>query len=84
MLTNTINAVCVHCQKFSSNTYNHTYMLPRFDPIALSSKLSLLPIYLNFLLPKPLHTLSVLIITILFQLDVPEKHWEDFVDVVQN
>ena len=59
-------------------------MLPRFDPIALPSKLSFVPIDLNILLPELPHTLSVVIMIRLFQLDVTEEHWEGFVDVVQN
>ena len=48
-----------------------------FDRITLLSKLS-------FLLPKLTHTLSILRMTRLFQLDVLEEHWEGFVDIVQN
>ena len=59
-------------------------MLPRFDSIALPSKLSYLPIDLSLLLLKLPHTSSVLIMIRLFQLDMPEEHWESFVDVVQN
>ena len=77
-----ISTVCVHFQKFSSDSWNH--VLPSFDPIALPSKLFSLSIDLNFLLPNFPHIPSVLIMTRLFQLDVPEEHCEGFVDVVQN
>ena len=67
---------------FSKVFFEHlkSYVLPRFDPISSPSKLSFLLIDLKFLL----HTLSALIMTRLFQLDVPEEHWHGFVDIVQN
>ena len=65
-------------------SFLRTPKIPCFDPIALPSKLSFLSIDLNFLLPELHHTPSVLIMTGLFKLDVPEEHREDVVDVVQN